>query len=144
MNFKEFSTSFNQRRQAGPVNVEFVSGVEDLEAYPEAGMRATITSVIRDHDDEDVFIVGLDFTEHDEFNKAFESTNYFDRNGNPTLTAREAGCYLLKENIYVMSSDETTKYFNLIDRSPLYQKYLDEKPSVSYVEWLERLVTQEG
>lgn len=85
--------------------VQFTSKIEDMEAYPEKGMRARIVSIdeedthmsdLHDH----IYKITFDYSEFDEFNKSLESANYYDGKGVACLTAREAGMYDEQETIY--------------------------------------------
>lgn len=64
--------------------------VEDLESYAEPGMRATLTGGKMSHE---TLILDVNYAPFDEFNRAFEPKNYYDKSGAPTLTAREANPY---------------------------------------------------
>lgn len=141
MNFKELSQALPDMTARGPVVVEFTKGVGDLECYPEKGMRATIVGILEDSD-RDVLKLRVSYEKFDEFNKAFESHNYFDRAGQPVLTAREAGYYHVEETIYVMADDDVDKYMKILSNgsSSLYDAYVAAKPDISYTLWLENLV----
>lgn len=143
MKFRDLKDQLPALRQRGPVNVEFVKDAMDYaEAYPEGGMRATVLDITTD--DEDVLRLHLSFEAFDEYNKAFESHNYFDRDGQPTLTARDAGYYSVKDHVYVMAGDDISTYFTLMgtSASKLHQQYLDEcgDKGITYVQWLEAKV----
>ncbi len=126
--------------QAGKeVDVEFVKGVEDLECYPETGMRATITGVIPKHDD--MLELRVSYLKYDDFNIKFESSNYYDSFQQPVLTAREAGYYSLKESIFVMADDDVSRVMTIINRNELYESWRLNNRGMSYVEWLEQEVT---
>ena len=122
------------------VDVEFVKGVEDLECYPETGMRATITGVIPKHDD--VLELRVSYLKYDDFNIKFESSNYYDSNQQPVLTAREAGYYSLKESIFVMADDDVEKYMTLLTPNEMFDTWNASLKEVSYVAWLENRVRQ--
>jgi hypothetical protein len=85
--------------------VQFTPEADILEDYPEAGMRGVITKINVNHDrgyDRDtVLIVEVDHTDFDEFNKPFESSNYYNGKQVPCLTAREAGLYSAKTRYYM-------------------------------------------
>jgi hypothetical protein len=76
----------------------FNKGIEDLEAYPETGMRATVIGFSVERDD--VGKVRVSYKKFDEYNKQFESSNYYDAQGKPVLTARESGNYNEGETLY--------------------------------------------
>jgi hypothetical protein len=125
--------------------VTFTKRAEDLEAYPEEGMRARIVSIrgdgIHKDDIEDhIYIVTVDYSEFDEFNKTFESSDYYDKNGSPCLTARQAGFYTVQEDLYFPSPKVVAfeKYFTITeaDRIDLIRQF-KESGAVNYVGWLE-------
>ena len=143
MKIKDLSEQFNIMSSRGPVNIEFNKGVENLETYyeyAEPGMRATITDIVKQHDG--VMIVRLDYTNYDEFNKAFESYNYYDSNNNATLNARQAGKYSTRDSMYIIPENETEKYFTIISHqnNKLYNLYKSENNKLTYIAWLENHV----
>lgn len=142
MNIRDLIHRLPEMNARGPVTVEFVQGVEDLECYPEMGMRATLVSIVEDRGDSDVLLLRVNYETYDEFNKPFESHNYFDRAGQPVLTAREAGFYHVEETIYMMATDKMDKYFRILDNgsNALYTAYRLAAPGISYTLWLENLV----
>lgn len=130
--------------------VQFTSSIEDMEAYPENGMRARIVSIttrytnvadINDH----LYIIKFDYSEFDEFNKRFESSNYYDKNGNAILTARQANMYTVTEEIYFGSPKlyPFEQYFKVIDqaRNTLIDQF-KVSGATDYVQWLEDQLTQ--
>lgn len=141
MNFKDLQRTLPEMNARGPVNVEFVRGVVDLECYPEKGMRATILSIL-ENSDKDILKLRVSYEKFDEFNKAFESYNYFDKAGKPTLNARAAGYYNIEETIYVMAGDKVETYMRVLNdnSTALYDAYRLEAPAISYTLWLENLV----
>lgn len=112
--------------------------IEECEGYAEEGMRARVIKV--DVEDEDVFCVTLDFSDFDEYNRQFESSNYYDKAGSPTLTAREAGQYKQQED-YCFGLD-ALEQLQLVPeaRTNLLARWRNEAPTKSYVEWLEDVV----
>ena len=79
--------------------VIFTKSAEDLECYPEEGMKGRVLEMRQEHDGE-VINVLFDFSEFDEHNMAIESRCYYDKHNQPILTAREAGCYFAQDLIY--------------------------------------------
>lgn len=128
--------------------VEFGEGIEAQEGYLDPRMRGRIISVLEDRDDFAIFTVDLNgFEAH---NKPLEQPNYYDRNGNPGLTATEAN-KLPKggiEKLYLSFTETVSESFTLdqvlriIDEESLslYQEYLSEAPGYSYIVWLEKQV----
>lgn len=125
--------------------VQFTTKIEDMEAYPERGMRARIVSV--DEEDtnrtdlhEHLFKIKFDYSDFDDFNKSLESSNYYDRNGNACLTAREANQYEQQEVIYFGSPElwPFEDYFTTPDtRQNALLIRFKESAATNYVEWLE-------
>ena len=98
-----------------------ISQIENFESVIDRLMRARIVCV-DPHPQVLADISGLvklifDLSEFDEYNRAFEKANYYDRYGHPTLTARKAGFYPKdgRESIYFGEDDLVADYFQLID-----------------------------
>lgn len=118
--------------------VVFNKDIEELETYAENGMRARVVSAILKHDD--VVMLRVDYSEFDEFNKQFETASYFNKDdGNPTLTAREAGYYIPQDSLYIDSNSEVPFVVEDAARLKLYDQYLkdDKKSAFGYTQWLE-------
>ena len=125
--------------------IQFTSKIEDMEAYPEKGMRARIVSIdeqdthmadLNDH----LYKITFDYSEFDEFNKSLESANYYDRKGVACLTAREANMYEPQELIYFGSPElwPFEDYFTTLDaRQNALLARFKESGTTNYVEWLE-------
>ncbi len=122
------------------IDVEFTEGINDLEVYAEPGMRATLLSGVDQGDD--CTKVRVSFAKFDEFNKAFESANYFDKSGSAVLTARQANQYDVEDDIYFTATAPVTEFVILDSRSAtLMARYKAEATSgLSYVAWLEQQV----
>lgn len=128
--------------------VQFTSKIEDLECYPEEGMRATIKSIYAsdtrsDDPSEHIYDIKFDFTEFDKFNKAYETANYFGMDRIPNKTAREAGYYNTIEEIYFTSPEVEPfeSYFTVLNpkQSALIEAFKVSGHS-NYVEWLENQI----
>jgi hypothetical protein len=134
--------------------VEFKDEIADQEAYPEGGMRATIVSITPDKwnkpghtDHEQVWMITFDYSKFDEYNKGFESSNYYNSNGDAVATARETGFYEVREQIYFPgpSWNGATIWNNFFtiadtDRIKLVMEYSESgvaDKGVSYSTWLE-------
>lgn len=120
--------------------VTFMSPVEDCESYIETNMRGRIVGARISKDDVVSIKVELDdFAAH---NKPFESSTYYDKNGNPTLTAREAGYYNSVEELYLEPTDLVSKIMTIDsdDQVKLFEEFKAESADVSYVSWLESKV----
>lgn len=119
--------------------IEFKKEAAEWELYPEANMRAYMTHGRIDGPADDVGCINFDYTKFDEFNRKYESSNYYDESDNPRLTAREAGYYNPVESIYVMLNDNPNRFMRLVATSKYYEQYLANRiENQSYVEYLEK------
>ena len=98
-----------------PVRVRFTSKIEDLEAYPEHNMGATIRKMDFVPNAEGVLKIEFDYSEFDALNAPMESSNYYDADGNACLTAREANMYQLRETIYFDVDTDPFEYLTLMN-----------------------------
>lgn len=122
-----------------PLAIEFTKDVEDLEGYAEPGMRAHLVDYAIGRDD--VVELRVNYQIFEEFNRGLEKANYYDKNQQPTLTAREAGQYEVTETYYVMATDDPSKYFTAIDPNlGLLQEWQNTDRQKSYVSFLEEQV----
>jgi hypothetical protein len=125
--------------------IQFTPKIEEMEAYPENGMRARIVSIDEEnthrYDVEDhLYKIKFDYSEFDDFNNELEKSNYYDRNGNACLTARQANMYEPQEVIYFGSPKlwPFEDYFTILGpRSNELLKRFNESGSTNYIEWLE-------
>ena len=126
------------------VDIEFKKGIEDIEGYTEPGMRATILAVV--DSDEDVVKMRISYQKYDEYNKVFESRNYWGRLSNDqdpsssNYTARETGWYEVEDVMYLMADDEVEKYMTIIEPTEMFETWNASLKEVSYVTWLENRV----
>ena len=128
--------------------ITFKPACEDLESYCEAGMKAKVTniSLLRHEEIEHdmVYLVKLDYTNFDDYNRKFETANYYNKSGSPCLTAREAGLYKQVDTLY-LGSDliwPWNNYFevehdSISDR--MYTRYVNSNTdkTITYLKWLE-------
>lgn len=123
---------------AGPLVIEFGLKADTLESYPDPKMRAHLVSV--DLRPDDMAILNVDYTAFEELNKAFELSSYYDKHGNPTLTAREAGEYQPTEDLYVVADEDLEKWILSVVPTSSVTLYNEFKTSgqESYVNWLEQ------
>ena len=132
----------NDNQVAGqPFAIEFQGGIESLEGYADQGMRAHVTSFESFGDG--VVKVHVDFSAFDEFNKAIEKPNYFDKNGSPTLTAREAGQYQATDILFMDEGDNLAHFFALLNpQNVLVDEWRQSQTTDSYVTFLENQVAE--
>ena len=128
--------------------ITFKKGCEDLESYCEAGMKAKITGIVLERMEEKeadlVYKITLDYSQFDDYNKNFETANYYDNNGNPTLTAREAGFYHIQDTLY-LGSDNIWPWSNYFDvehdstSNRMFERYSRRTmdTDLTYLKWLE-------
>ena len=129
-------------------DITFLKKVEEYDWYAEDGMRGTVTDVSwEDESDPNhpVFKLTISFAKFDEYNRARESTNYYDDNGEACLTAREANMYREEDHLYV--SNEWQEHFNILGEKDkalfrFYQTDKEANPDLTYVAWLEDIATK--
>ena len=121
-----------------PITIEFKKGIEDIEDYPETHMRANVIGLHESHSDPEIVKVTFDYEPHERYNAAFETANYYDKNQNPTLTAKEAGFYSAISTNHMMleSLDDMMSLFDEGPKKALYSEFLTSEPA-SYIHWLE-------
>jgi hypothetical protein len=120
--------------------VEFGAGIDECESYIEVGMWGRILRITDCHDDCYKFYIKLD--EFDEHNIPLETSNYYDKQGQARLTAREAGHYEPEDSIYLPEPAQWDKYFVIKaegeDVSALLAEYIANPGEArSYTHWLE-------
>lgn len=92
--------------------IQFDKGINLYEVYAEEGMKARIVGYVynmyseedptnESKDAETVHKLLVDYSEFEQHNEKYEESNYYDKDGNPCLTAREAGYYNVKDEIYM-------------------------------------------
>ena len=125
------------RAGSHPVVTFHTSAIEDLEGYPEKGMRARVVGCATKRDD--MMALTFDFSEFETHNAPFESANYFDKAGHATLTARENGAYKPQESFYVMADDLVARLMLLESdaRMGIFNDYTASGSAQTYVQWLE-------
>jgi len=135
MQIKDFVKQIQEGQR--PV-VEFREGILDKESYGEPNMRARVVST-SEPDQHGVVRIMFDFGEFDEHNRSVESSNYYDKSGQPTLTAREAGFYKPVDHMYFDTDEEVEGHLTFVgaDQQALFQRFKESGASSSYVAWLE-------
>jgi hypothetical protein len=126
-------------------DIQFTANIEDMEAYPEGGMRARIVNIIaydtrNENPEEHLYKIVFDYSKFDQFNALLETSNYYDKNGIACLTAREANRYEEVETIWFGSPEiyPFEKYFTLLNEKSqtLFDRFKESGAS-NYIEWLE-------
>jgi len=119
--------------------VTFTDVVLGQETCIDPGMRGRLIKV--NLEDPDCVIFTFDIEEFADFNRPLERSDYFDQHGKATLTAREAGCYVAKEEVYGPSSGDVTEFVIESDRvNALIAQHVSEGSGKTYVQWLEDMV----
>jgi len=67
--------------------------------FPEKGMKAWLIDIIKNEKVE-CYDLYFDFSEFEKENEKYFKANYYDKNSIPCLTAKEAGLYNPKYNVY--------------------------------------------
>lgn len=126
--------------------VVFKKSIGDLETYCEGGMKARIINCKKAGPFSGSYELVFSFEEFDEFNKGFETSNYFDGNGVPCLTARESGLYTPVDSVFFAEDDDWSFYFEILDeqKMKLFKGYSESGDCVTYLEWLEHKVIGAG
>lgn len=131
MNFQEQLRELQALAEA-QATVRFTKVIEDQEDYAECSMMARILRVKDDLDD--IVKITFDFLPFESHNEAHESANYWDPDGKPRWTARQAGLYQPISDYYL--SEDWRQYFEVIDNE-FIEEYFENGKGMSYVEWLE-------
>ena len=80
------------------VKIRFKKGIFE-DDFPERGMKAWLTKIEPDHRC-DCYKLYFDFTEFEEENDKYFSSDYYDSNGRPNKTAKEVNLYNPKYSVY--------------------------------------------
>lgn len=126
-------------------DIEFLKEINDYDWYGENGMRATVRSVEWQDEsnvNDPVFKLHVSFAKFDDYNKAFESSNYWNT-GEALVTAREAGCYKVEDHLYV--GNNWAKCLKIVGAPQaklfvMFQVDKTSQPDITYMAWLETLV----
>lgn len=129
-------------REGHRVTVEFQREIEQQEGYIESGMRGVLIAV-REEDQTCLSFV-VDLGPFESFNLPFEKANYFDSQGAPCLTARQANQYPKnhRESMWVDENDAIGVPATVVDDEALqiFAEYCRAAPGVPYTHWLEHQV----
>lgn len=124
--------------QTGPFDVQFKEKIEEYEAFAESGMRARITAA---GERDDCLEIRVDYDRFDAHNRPLAKPNYYDKAGEATLTAYEAGFYTGQDSLYLELNDDLSEHLEIIESitTSLFDEYLaaNANGEKSYVQWLE-------
>jgi len=118
------------------MDVEIITDhLSEMECYGEESMRATISKTHENEDDEHCVKFHLNYEKFREFNKQFESSSYYGKEGMYTATELE----LEEANQEDVYADNNSVYFRVLseDSNHLRQLYLESDKQKTYVCWLE-------
>ncbi len=124
-----------------PLAVTLGNGIiDETDGYEEVGMRCHILSI--DYEDSDYIHLKVSYAEFDEYNKAFETANYHDADGNACLYAREVGAYKTEDTLYVKieSLGSVITILELARYSLLQEFLADPAGATSYTDFLENKI----
>lgn len=132
-------------RAGKQLDIQFLEGIEEQEGYAEAGMRGVIRSA---HSfDDDLVKVDVDFSPYAQFNRAIESSSWYDSYGQPTLTYRQKYPQFADMEAVLTSANLDVAEFKLVDSRSMavYERFkkqhIGPATSFAYVEWLEAQVS---
>lgn len=126
--------------------ITFTAACEELEGYADAGMKAIVISVAERTNDE-VLKITVDYAPFDAHNLSLELPNYYDKDNQPTLTARQANLYKPQEDFYLDLTGKGAEMFTIDgeDRRELYQQYVTQTAGkIQYITWLEDQVLRQS
>lgn len=104
MNAKELVTKIDQN----PVVVKFSKEIEKIECECETNMvgRLYAYEIEEKGTPDEHYKIFIDFTGYENWNKGVAKPVYYDRDGKATLTVFETKFYSVKNDLYVMPTDE--------------------------------------
>jgi hypothetical protein len=121
--------------------IEFAQGVDEKESFAEKGMRARVLGASDDSPSKVIRLL-LDFSEFEGMNFPLQSANYFDKKGNPCLTAQQAGFYRPQDDMHVDHDESMETLFKVADDSQtaLFDEYCvaAAQTPMTYLTWLEQ------
>jgi len=118
--------------------IRFTKDIAEHEAYAEPGMCARIVGLVMGTGMGTR--IDVDFSEYEKHNEGFETTNYFDKDMRPVLTARQAGLYKQQDRYWGGEALSDTFPAVLLAQG-FHTEYKDSGSPKTYAEWLEDQVT---
>lgn len=120
--------------------VQFNQGILDAEDYAEPGMRARIVAITPKNG---CYKFRFDFAAFDAYNRHLETANFYDKDGDPCLTARESGHYEDMSDYYLNAPETWPDWFCVIEDEAGPQQLLADyfrsrKNGQTYTMWLEQ------
>lgn len=128
--------------------VTFGPESDDWSTYPEVGMRARVVGVDRMQNLDDggfaCVRVTFDFVGMDEHNLPFESTSFYDKNHNPTLTAREAG-HFKEQHTFSVNALDWSRAFTPVSGlvETLTRLHAKSGSDLPYLAWVEEAAARD-
>lgn len=100
--------------------------------------KSMIAKLYKIEEMDESFKCYFDISEFDNHNLPLQSSNYYDKNNNPTLTASEKGLWKDKETFYI--DENFDEFFDIIEENTLLGKYIKSNENIGYVKWLENII----
>jgi hypothetical protein len=111
----ENAANSNDMRYMG-IDVEFTNRIEDYESCADRKMRARIVGIMVAN--EDCIKINFSYKPWEDYNRQYEQHNYYDKQGEARLSAREANVYHSTEWVHFEIDDAPTTYFAVVDAKP--------------------------
>lgn len=123
---------FEQFKNGARPIVCFTRKVEDYECF-DPNMKARLLSI---YEDEDTLCCIFDFTEFEDYNKAFEMPVWIGKNGE-YLKWSESPYYPKDKRVKIYVGYDDEPCFVLENASLAYQDYKASGSTLTYIQWLE-------
>ena len=91
-------------------------GGDNLETCMNEPQMGRIVYAEIHHEGDGVYIIDIDLNEFDSYNDSVAHRNFYDRGGQPVLSAKEANCWPKNgiERVYLMLDDAIEDYFEIV------------------------------
>lgn len=122
--------------------VEILPAILELEVdYLEPGMLARIEKI--EFMEDNFTAATLDVSEFEDRNRSLETSNYYDKTGQPTLSARESGNFEVKTKCYLAGLNTYEDFFRVVPESGFQELLAKEYAkrsdmSLTYIGWCEK------
>ena len=140
MKTEEFFKSFETARSVG---VKTIITVTDHinDSYLQEGMMGEVIDV---NDKGDYYEVYIDLESFESHNDKFDKKIWYDRNGWPSLTGKEAGFYPRDHAALIYISYNQDIPFQIVEMTDflikLFELYMANNKTTIYNEWLENII----
>lgn len=113
--------------------VEFKDGIEEQECF-DPGMKAKLISM--NEEDDWGYCCVFDFSDYEDYNKAFEIPVWFGNNGEK-LKWSETSYYPNDKKAKVYIGKDNVELFVIVDEHEAYADYRKSRSPLTYLMWLE-------